>query len=188
MELLDAHRIAMSGFDRTVHQVTDDQWDRPTPCTEWTVRDLVNHLVYEQLWVPELLRGATLAEVGDRFDGDVLGADPIGAWERSSAAARAAWTEPGVLDRSVHVTSGVIDAREYGWQMVTDLAVHGWDLAVGIAAANPIGDELANDLLGRIAPHVDAWQGLGIFDPPVDVNTHADPASRLVALLGRRPR
>jgi hypothetical protein len=98
VELLDAHRRAMAGFDRVVHHVREDQWDGPTPCTEWSVRAVVNHLVAEQLWVPHLLRGETLADVGDRHEGDVLGADPIrvpGSGQRSTRASplrhRARW-------------------------------------------------------------------------------------------------
>jgi len=68
MELLDAHGAALREFDRRVGAVREDQWDDPTPNTEWSVRDLVGHLVGEQLWVPLLLRGATIDEVGDRFE------------------------------------------------------------------------------------------------------------------------
>jgi len=112
MELLDAHGEAMNSCDKVMHQVGPQHWRRPTPCADWSVRDLVNHLVYEQLWAPHLLAGATLDEVGDRFDGDVLGDDPIDAWERSAADARAAWTAPGALTHTVHVSSGLADATE----------------------------------------------------------------------------
>src|SRR3954453_13987808 len=101
MELLDAHGAAMHEFDQAIHQVRNDQWESPTPCTEWTVRDLVNHLVSEQLWAPHLLAGRTLEDVGDTYDGDVIGEDPLAAWERASQVARKAWLEPGVLDRRV---------------------------------------------------------------------------------------
>src|SRR3954447_25950451 len=114
VSLLDRHKQALAAFDRTVHLVKADQWDNSTPCTEWTVRDLVNHLVSEQLWVPRLLGGATLAEVGDSFDGDVLGEDPVGAWESASALARQAWTEPGATDRLVHLSVGRSAAADHG--------------------------------------------------------------------------
>ncbi|WP_216204915.1 TIGR03086 family metal-binding protein [Amycolatopsis aidingensis] len=187
MELLDAHGEAMRGFDRVVHQVGTGQWHEPTPCTEWDVRDLVTHLVSEQLWAPHLLAGATLEEIGDRFDGDVLGADPVGAWERAAAAAREAWTAPGVLERTVHVSGGEAEASRYGWEMTVDLAVHGWDLATAIGVPHPIGDALAATLLERFRPLVDDIQGLGIFAPPVPVAADADAATELVALLGRNP-
>src|SRR5687768_8970526 len=80
------HRTVEFFADR-VNTVRSDQWADPTPCTEWTVRDLVNHVTYENLWTVPLMEGATIEAVGDRFEGDVLGADPIGS---ALAAAREA--------------------------------------------------------------------------------------------------
>jgi uncharacterized protein (TIGR03086 family) len=188
MNLLDAHGVALREFDRTVHLVKDDQWEAPTPCTEWNVHDLVNHLVSEQLWVPHLLAGQTLEEVGDRYDGDVLGDDPVAIWETASAAAREAWTEPGATDRQVHLSYGEADAADYGWQMTLDLAVHAWDLATGIGAPQPIGDEVAESLLTTMGPQVEAWQGIGIFGRPVPVPESASAPDRLIGLVGRNPR
>lgn len=188
MDLVSAHGDAMTGFDSVVHQIEGHQWDAPTPCTEWTVRDLVNHLVYEQLWVPWLLRGATLEEVGDRFEGDVVGDDPVGAWAESADRARAAWATPGAVDAEVHVSSGLIPAREYGWQMITDLAVHGWDLAVAIGVPHPITDELGRELYDLAAPDIQMWEQAGIVAPSVPVDADASPADQLVALLGRDPQ
>ncbi|OLF15089.1 TIGR03086 family metal-binding protein [Actinophytocola xanthii] len=187
MDLLDAHGRAMDVFDRAVHKVGISDWDSPSPCTDWTVKDLVNHVVGEQLWVPELLAGKTMAEVGDKFDGDILNDDPIGTWEAAAAAARAAWVEPGALDRTVRLSFGDTAAREYCWQMTVDLAVHGWDLARALGSDPGIGDELATALLGFVEPQAQAWQGSGMFADPVPVADDADPQTRLVAMLGREP-
>jgi uncharacterized protein (TIGR03086 family) len=78
-------------FGARVHGVPPDGWTAPTPCTEWTVRDLVNHLVGEHLWAPHLLRGETVEQVGDRYEGDVLGKDPVAAWDAAAEASLAAW-------------------------------------------------------------------------------------------------
>jgi uncharacterized protein (TIGR03086 family) len=176
----------MDEFDRRVRAAPADAWGAPTPCAEWSVRDLVNHLVSEQRWAPWLLHGATLEEVGGRFDGDVLGDDPVAAWTEASTAARESFARPGALSRRVHTSGGVLPAEEYGWQMTIDLAVHAWDLARGIQADDRIDPELAKAVLERVQPHVDEWQDLGIFDPPVSVPEHADPQTRLLGLLGRR--
>ncbi|MEC3979995.1 TIGR03086 family metal-binding protein [Amycolatopsis sp. H20-H5] len=188
MELLDAHGEALQLFDRAVRAVGPEDWERATPCSEWTVRALVDHLVTEQLWAPPLLGGSTLDEVGGRFDGDVLGPDPLDAWTSASGAARAAWLRPGALRATVHVSTGLIPAEDYGWQMTADLAVHGWDLARAGGAANPIGPALADRLITELRPQIDAWQGIGFFAPPVAVPRYADAPTRLVALLGRTPR
>ncbi|GAB2970493.1 TIGR03086 family metal-binding protein [Amycolatopsis acidiphila] len=187
MNLLDAHGEALREFDRTVHRVGGEQWDAPTPCTEWSVRDLVNHLVSEQLWVPHLLAGETIEEVGDRYDGDVLGDDPVGVWEKASAAARESWTAPGATDRQVHLSYGEADAADYGWQMTLDFAVHAWDLATGIGAEQPMADDVAEALLTTMGPQVQAWQGIGLFAPPVPVPESASAPDRLLALVGRDP-
>ena len=72
------HRTVEGWADR-VNAVKEDQWGDPTPCREWTVRDLTNHVTYENLWTVPLMEGSTIEEVGDKFEGDVLGEDPIRA-------------------------------------------------------------------------------------------------------------
>ena len=78
-------RGAVAEFDARVRQIGDHQWQAATPNEDWTVRDLVNHVVGEDLWAPPLFAGATVAEVGDRFGGDVLGSEPKAAWTAASA-------------------------------------------------------------------------------------------------------
>ncbi|GAA2792278.1 TIGR03086 family metal-binding protein [Saccharopolyspora taberi] len=186
MQLLHAHRRAMTEFDRRVQLIRPDQWDNGTPCAEWSVRDLLQHLVSEQLWAPWLLSGATLDEVGDRFDGDVLGSDPVRAWNEASAQARQAWDRPDAVTGEVNVTGGVIPAEDYGWQMTLDLAVHAWDLASGIGAPRELDPELVAAVHTVFAPQVPSWQEIGIFDPPLPVADDADEQTRLLALLGRQ--
>lgn len=175
----------MAEFDHRVHLIRDDQWHAPTPCTEWDVRDLVNHLVYEQLWAPLLLNGATLEEVGDRFDGDQLGEDPITTWEASSGVARDAFARPGALDGIVHTSMGETTALEYTRQMTTDLAVHAWDLARGIGADEALDEDLVEALHEVWARRIDMLASSGVFAPPVGVPQEADTQARLLGVLGR---
>ncbi|MGP4003495.1 TIGR03086 family metal-binding protein [Streptomyces sp. 8N706] len=187
MELLDAFDRGRAEFGHRVHRVAADQWSAATPCTEWSVRDLVNHLVGEHLWAPWLLRGATLAEVGDRFEGDVLGDDPVAAWDRAEKDSAAAFHRPGALDIDVETSGGPIPATAYGWQMITDLTVHAWDLARGIGDDEPLDEELASEVFDFVEPQAGSWQGAGVFAPPVEVPASAPVQDRLVGLLGRRP-
>src|SRR5665811_2617279 len=76
MELTTLHRRAVEQWAARVAAVKDDQWVDPTPCAQWSVRELVNHVVAEELWTAPLLGGKTIQEVGSQFDGDVLGDDP----------------------------------------------------------------------------------------------------------------
>ena len=95
MDTLALHGRALTRFGDLGHSVGADQWHAPRPCTEWDVRQLVNHLVVEQSWVPPIHAGRTMHDVGDAFDGDQLGADPVGAWDRSSTASGAALDRAG---------------------------------------------------------------------------------------------
>ncbi|GAA1352631.1 TIGR03086 family metal-binding protein [Saccharothrix algeriensis] len=177
----------MTEFDTRVRRVRPEQWRLGTPCRGWSVHDLVNHLVHEQLWAPELLAGCTAEQVGDRFEGDRLGSDPLHAWVLAAAAAREAWIEPDALQRSVHLGAGRSTAVEYGWRMALDLGVHAWDLARAIGAPDRLDPDLAAALLDHATAHAAELRGSGVFGPPVPTPENAPAQDRLVALLGRAP-
>ncbi|MGW0533178.1 TIGR03086 family metal-binding protein [Streptomyces sp. NPDC003032] len=185
--VLDRHGQALDLFTDRVHAVRADQWGAPTPCTDWTVRDLVNHLTSEQLWVPPLVRdGATVEAVGDTFDGDLLGPDPAASWDTAATASRAAFHEPGALDRTVHLTSGETSAAFYCGQMTTDLVVHAWDLSRAIGADETLPDDLVDFAVREISPYAAELAKSGLFDPPVEPPPGADAQTRLLSLVGRR--
>lgn len=176
---------AATTFTSRVHAVPSSAWDRPTPCDGWSVTDLVGHLVEEHLWVPPLLAGQSVEEVGDRFDGHVLGDDPVAAWEASVTASMQAWREVS-LDRQVHLSYGPTPVLGYAEEMLLDLVVHGWDLARG-AGLDERGDaDLVEHVLVYVTAHLEEFQSAGLFGPPVEV-TSDDPQDRLLGALGRSP-
>lgn len=185
MDLLTAHKVATRQFDNRVTLIREDQWDNSTPCREWSVRDLLRHIVGEQLWVPNLLAGSTIADVGAAYDGDVLGVEPAAAWASAATAASAAWNASGVLRRQVHLSFGTVPATEYLWQMVVDLTVHAWDLARGIGADDEIPNDLAAAVVMIVREHLHELNGSGLFDPPLDLSACSDDLTELLALLGR---
>jgi uncharacterized protein (TIGR03086 family) len=185
MDLLELHGLALTEFDRRVRAIPDDRWSAPTACEGWDVRDLVNHLVGEQRWAPHLLAGETLDEVGDRYDGDLLGDDPVGTWIESSATAREAFTAPGATSGTVHTSMGELPTEEYLQQMTLDLAIHAWDLARGTGDDLDLDDTLVAELYGTWEPRRDLLASSGVFDPPVAVDDDADVQTKLLAVLGR---
>jgi uncharacterized protein (TIGR03083 family) len=74
-DLVELHGRCGRRFAALVAGVGSEQWYDETPCSEWDVRTLVYHLLYEQRWVPPLFEGLTIEQVGDRFDGDLMGDD-----------------------------------------------------------------------------------------------------------------
>ena len=146
---------------------------------------LVNHIVNEMLWVPPLLEGATIAEVGDRFDGDVLGADPVASWTPRRRAAFAALHADGALGRTVHLSFGDMVADEYAWQLVADLTLHAWDLARGAGADDTLDPRLVAVVGERLEQSKPMLEASGVFGTPVEVGADADAQTRMLAAVGR---
>ena len=185
-DLLTLHRLEADRFGDRVRAVEGDQWHRETPCTEWDVRALVNHLVYDNCWAPLTVGGSTVAEVGDRFEGDLLGDDPPGAWQSSIEPALAAFEAPGALDRTVHLSYGDVPAAEYLVERLTDLVVHGWDLARSIGLSDRLDPDSVELLWETWAPREGLIRGSGLFGQTIAVVPDADRQTRLLALLGRQ--
>jgi uncharacterized protein (TIGR03086 family) len=168
-----------------VHAVPAGAWRNPTPCGDWSVRDLVNHLTAEHLWVPPLLAGKTLADVGDRFDGDVLGDDPPAAWDAAITASLGSWAMARE-DQEVDLSQGPAPAGEYADQMLVDLVVHAWDLAKGAGLDDAIDEQRAKHVIAYLEPKVAGWAGAGVFAEAVTTD-RTDDGARLVAMTGRDP-
>src|SRR3954462_3168448 len=141
-DVLELHRQAARHFGARVLDVGADQWHRPTPCSDWDVHALVNHLVYENRWAVDLVAGKTVEEVGDRYEGDLLGDDPVSAWHESLAAARDALDAPGVLDRAGPLPGGDKPAGGYLTALVPAFPTHGWPLSRAPGADETIDPEL----------------------------------------------
>ena len=185
-QAIEMYRRSVEEFGQRVMVIREADWSRPTPCTDWAVRDLVRHLVYEELWAPPLLAGATIAEVGDRFEGDILGDDPQAAWKEAAAHAVAA-ASTDALDRTVHLSFGDFPAREYLGQLTADHTIHAWDLARGIGGDEQLDPELVEFVFAFLAPQAHQWADAGVFAAPVPVSDTADAQTKLLALTGRTP-
>lgn len=175
---------ASDGFVDRLRRVTEDQWNNATPCTEWNVRALVNHVAGEYLWVPEMMAGRTIADVGDRYDGDVLGSDPVRTVSEARDSAVAAFSEDGAMQRTVHLSFGEMPAGDYAQQMTFDSVIHAWDLARGIGADERLDPELVELTYAGLAPQAEAWRSGGAFaaaKEPAGDSTQA----KLLALTGR---
>ena len=185
MAIQDDFARAVQRFGEKVHAVGDDQWTHDTPCTEWDVRALVNHLVNEALWVKPLVDGLTIEEVGSSLDGDLLGEDPKAAFDRAAVEATATATEPGAAERIVHISAGDAPAAEYLSQLFTDFVVHGWDLARGIGADDTIDAADAAAIYDQMKPMEDAMKSWGMYGEKIEVDDETDIQTKLLALFGR---
>lgn len=188
MNVPDLFDRSIEEFSRRVRLIDDDQWDSATPCTEWSVRDLVNHVVVENLWAPGLLKGKTIDEIGgnNAFAGDRLGADPKKAWDDAAEAARTAVHRDGAMDTTTHLSFGDFPGSFYVQQLVADHVIHAWDLARGIGDDDTLDGDLVRYVYDGLKPYADSLSAGGSFDPPISVPDVADVETKLLALAGRR--
>jgi uncharacterized protein (TIGR03086 family) len=178
-------QAATDTFDERVHQVPEDGWSAATPCTDWDVHALVNHVVGEQLWVVPLMGGKTVADVGSALDGDLLGTDPMAAWHHACGPAHESFAAPGALDGTVHLSYGDEEAAGYCDQLTFDALVHAWDLARGADLDDSLPPDLVEWGIGWATPILGILSGSGMFGQPQPVSAGSDAQTRLLALVGR---
>jgi uncharacterized protein (TIGR03086 family) len=184
-DIRDLFRRATESCGRRVLAVGDDQWHHPTPCSAWDVRALVNHVVAENLWVPPLFEGKTIREVGDQFDGDVLGDDPKQVWRDSASHAVGAVEADGAIERTVHLSFGDTPGEEYAYQLFADLLIHGWDVARAIGADDSLDPELVRACAEWFDQREDLYRMTGAIAERVQTDGH-DPQTQLLARFGRK--
>ncbi len=182
----ELYRRCSTEFGRRVPAAAG-RWDEPTPLPGWDVRRLLHHVVEEERWAPPLLAGQTIEQVGDRLAGDLLGADPVGAWARAATGAATAVADPGALDRTVHLSFGDHPGTEYAMQLAADHLVHAVDLARALGLDDAVDAEAAAAVADWFGPMEATYRGLGAIGPRVEVDPDAGPAARLLGMMGRRP-
>jgi uncharacterized protein (TIGR03086 family) len=180
VDITDSLDSTFQHTHRVIAGVRPEQWDDATPCTDWTVRDLLDHMI-------GVVSGLGAAAAGAPREPFVLSADPVGQFDVASAAAMAAWRSPGVLERIVDGGAGPMPGQVLAGINLLDTATHSWDLAIATGQPAQLPDDVAAAALEAsrqiISPEVRA----GRFGPECPVPDGADPTDRLVAYLGRRP-
>jgi uncharacterized protein (TIGR03086 family) len=183
--IADWHTRALDATGRIVAAIPADRWQAATPCPEWDVRGLVNHLVSGNLWAAELGAGATIEGVGGRLDGDRLGADPVAAYAASASAASDVFHRPGTLDAPCAVSYGPVPGSAYAGHRFIDVLVHGWDLATATGQDATLDDDLIEACRQIAEPQAELLRASGAFAREVAVPPDATAQARLLALLGR---
>lgn len=172
---------------RTVEHVAPAQFDGPTPCTEWDVRTLLNHLI---VWTSYSL--AARAE-GRSVDQELIdrdfAADPGFAADYRAQLDRAlaAWSDPATWDRSLDVMGSPTPAADVAALNIAEMVLHGWDLAAATGQAYTVSEPAAAAALRAVEANADLFRQYKGFAEPVEVPPTASTLDRVLALSGRDP-
>jgi uncharacterized protein (TIGR03086 family) len=183
--LKDLYARATAGFGAAVHAVGEADWRLPTPCAEWDVRALVDHVVGEHRWVVPLLAGRTIADVGDELSGDLLGDDPVAAHDDAAAPSTAAVADAD-LTAITHLSFGDVPAEEYIRQLLADLLIHGWDLSRALGLDERLDPEVVAEVAGWFTEREDLYRQVGAIGPRLSGEV-ADGQDSLLVAFGRNP-
>lgn len=179
---MDAFDRAAAVAQAVVDGITDEQFGLPTPCSEWTVRDVLNHMVVGNLITQAIVAGQSHP---DR-NADHLGRAPKVTFATSVADTRAALAAPGVVERTLVTPFGEAPGTVVVIMRSTELLVHAWDLARATSQATDLDPELAEYLRDRVSTRLgDRPRHLMPFGEPQPVPDDAFGADRLAAYLGR---
>jgi hypothetical protein len=188
--------LADRALNEVVAQIADDQWSIQLPASfrtrridhTPTLQEIINYHAYDDAWVPDMLAGSTMDEVGrEKFDGDLLGGDPIGAFTAIVDKACAAARDFNDLERTVHLSFGDFSARHYFWQINQFRALRAHDIAKVIGADPTLPEELVQGIWEEVSPNAEEWRAIGVFPAAVVVPEDASLQDRLLGLTGRDP-
>ncbi|MFF6783420.1 TIGR03086 family metal-binding protein [Streptomyces sp. NPDC012510] len=177
--VLHACEQVLDAVDTLVRAVEPGRFDLPTPCADWDVRTLLDHLVWENLLWAGLADGTPRAD----FAADHLGDDHAAAFRTAARTARTAFARPGMLEQRY----GPAPGRRLVEQLVIEMLVHGWDLARATGQPYDTVHHLAEPALRVVREiHADLPRTPeASFAPPRRAPAHATPLDRLAAYLGR---
>ena len=187
MENLDLLRRAVGETTRLVDNITPAQLADPTPCTEWTIRDLINHITGgSTMFALSAEQGSVPDDMIGQLMGDNLGDDYKGSLAAATGRALAAFDEPGVLDKTVKLPFGEMPAGVALNIAVFDVTTHAADLAH--ATGQSVKDaELLDAALAigkqTVGPEL---RQPGVFDAEQSATSDASAAERLLAFAGRK--
>jgi uncharacterized protein (TIGR03086 family) len=175
---------ALTQADGTMEELTTNDFSRPTPDTEWNIKTLANHMLNELSWVPDLIQGKTIPEVGDKYDGDLIGDKPGENWLNASEKGREAVKEASLGD-TAHLSYADVTVEDYIRQIAADLLIHSWDLAAALGIDRRLDQEAVEIVYADIIPEANKLQESGLYNPPLTVAPDADLQVKLLAIYGR---
>ncbi len=174
-DLLDLYDRA-SGWTAAKVQGATTKLDGPTPCDEWNVRTLLNHMLDTQRYFTGTARGEDVSPPSPTPP-NLLGDDPIATFEQSRSDLMRAFSEPGVIEQTGPVL-GIACA---------DQLLHGWDLAKATGQDPTMPEGLPAVAYQMIHGRFSDDQRKGVFKPAVATAPDASPQDKLLAYTGREP-
>jgi uncharacterized protein (TIGR03086 family) len=180
---------AVEAMAATVRTITPDQLTNQTPCAEYDVRALVNHLLF---WGPSLAAAGRKEIVpppaAAESDVDLTTDDWRSALLTMLDGMVEAWTPKEAWEGATRIVGPTeTPARVIGSMIVGELVVHGWDLASATRQELSLDGDLLAYLLDEVSAGAEQGRQMGVYGPEVPVPGDAPTLDRILGLTGRDP-
>lgn len=185
MQQAAALETALANTSRLVAGITDQHWDASTPCSKWSVRQLMNHTAGVMANFRNGARNEPVAGDPDVFD---LGSDAAATFSALSISNVAAWQQRGELESVVQIGDNEFPGAVAITINTLDAYVHGWDIAQATGQDARLDPALCASLLGFSQQAIPSAPREGDrFHAVVPVADDADAVDQLLGYLGRQP-
>lgn len=191
-DIVELDRRAVEASVDVVSRITAADLDRPTPCGDWTLSELLAHMAAQHYGFAAAAEGGG----GDLAVWQVrpLGDNPVAAYAEAAGRVIAAFAEPGVTGRRFELPEILPGVRFPGAQAISfhfiDYVVHGWDVARALGVGYQLDDGLVQAAL-PVAEAVPVGESRlrpgAAFGPGLPAADDAPPLDRIMAMLGRSP-
>lgn len=189
METSQLFLASDAAFRSVIDRVTPDDLDKPAPA-DWsqtpnpTIRDILKAHAYDEAWVPGVLAGASIADGDDLRDRDLLGDDPIAAYDALNDVVTAAVRAGVDPDTTFHFQYGDYPAQEGLVHLALYRAFQAWSIAKHLSIPFHLSPEIVAGMNEHVVPNAEQWRGFGVFPPAIEPTADADDEMRLLCTVG----
>lgn len=187
---------------KVIEQLPEDKWEKEMPKDFptfgegiYTLRQIMNYQAYDEAWVPAMMEGKTMDELGkdkfgEPFSGKTLGENPKKSYaelvEKAAKAVNNLNTKT-LEERTVHFSYGDFPAEEALRHITIFRGMRVYDFSKAFGLSTKMDRELVQGLWEIISPRAEEWRSMGVFEAEVDVPEDAPLQDRLLGLTGRKP-
>jgi uncharacterized protein (TIGR03086 family) len=183
MDPIDRIERATAFASEKVKGVGAADLSKPTPCSEFDTRALLNHMIGGLGMLSTAAEGRPAAMP----EGDQFGSDPAAVYDQRRGALITALHGEGVLDRNWQMPFGTLPGAMMAGIAFMEHLTHGWDIAKATGQDTTLPGDLAAECLELVTPMEAMLRSPGVCGPAVSIGDDASLQDRLIAFMGRQP-
>ena len=183
MEALERIEKATAECETAINGVGAGDLDKSTPCAEFNVKELLNHVIAGM----SMLKTAASGGKATPPEGNIVGDDPAGQYTAARDELLGVLKEDGVFDRTWEMPFGAMPGKMMAGIAFLEHLTHAWDVRKATGQPTELPEALVNECMGVIQPMDQMLRMPGVCGPAVEVPDTASTTDKFVAFLGRQP-